>query len=181
MCGSTSFYGGDSTKRWGLRWYPHGWILKIFEEPKVVIDNSLEIGQVFTISGRKRHSDPWSSPFEEYVSISIQIDTRNKELGRERNASQQGLPIRGPGETVDPPPLWQREIPLSAILQIEYADLFSKLSPARKSDVRTVRRNAPLQVVRMSQLSPNDFPTLPLHGIQGMENKLALFLTADDT
>ena len=102
--------------------------LEIFQEPKVVVDNSLKIGQMFTVRGRNRRSDPpRSSPFEEYVSISIQIDARDQDLRRTRNTGEQGLPIRGPRETVDPPPLWQGEIPFRAILQIDYADLFPKL------------------------------------------------------
>jgi hypothetical protein len=133
--------------------------LEIFGEPIVIIDRSLEIGQVFPIRRRNRRSDPRSNPFEEYVSISIQVDARDNELSRNRNTGKQSLPIRGPGETADLPPLWQREIPLSAILQIEYADLFTKLVPTRKSDVRTVWRNAPLQVVSLSCLSTNDFLT----------------------
>jgi hypothetical protein len=52
------------------------------------------------------------------------------------------------------------------------------LTRTRNCDVRTVRRNPPLHVVSLPQLSPNDFLTLPLDGIQRIENELACTRTS---
>ena len=124
--------------------------------------------------------DPTILSLEQDVGFSVQIYARDEKL-RRTDAREYGITVRGPAETLDGPPLWQWEIPLRAIPQIEYADLFAKLIQTRNGDARAVWRNMPLQVAGLSPLSPNHFLALPLERVQGIENELTLLPAADDT